>query len=313
MPFSMRPALWLAVPFALVLVVAWRWLAGALAQRRSRRLLQLGTAEARQAALRDEEPTDFLGGSWLERWLYVSGFRGAAAVQGFIVMQGAATLVGLGATFLIIRSGAVETMKVWMDEIPGGPGVFLLPVLSIAPWLVFLLVAMVPIVRVRGRRQQIVSAVDRDLPMALALLATLAESGLGLDAAIERVLRALDTERPLSYELRQFRAEIQAGIPRVECFRRLEQRLDMLSVSIFVSAILHAEDIGGGIAESLRRQADEVWSRRRENALQRAQSLPTKLAIPLVVCFLPGIFVYTFGPALAQFLEIAEGVVRSVD
>ena len=38
--------------------------------------------------------------------------------------------------------------------------------------------------------------------------------------------------------------------------------------------------------------------------------LPTKLAVPLVVCFLPGIFVYTFGPALAQFIRIAEDVVQ---
>ena len=58
----------------------------------------------------------------------------------------------------------------------------------------------------------------------------------------------------------------------------------------------------------LRRQADEVWNRRKETAIQRAQTLPTKLAIPLVLCFLPGIFVYTFGPALAEFLRIAEGV-----
>ena len=201
----------------------------------------------------------------------------------------------------------VETMQVWLDEIPGGPGIFLIPVLSVAPWLIFLLVAVVPVLRVRARRHKIVLAVDRDLPMALALLATLAESGLGLDAAIERVLGALPPERPLAQELRRFRAETQAGLTRVECFRRLDRRLDMVSVSIFVSAILHAEDVGSGIAESLRRQADEVWNRRRELALQKAQSLPTKLAVPLVVCFLPGIFVYTFGPALAQFLEIAEG------
>ena len=70
-------------------------------------------------------------------------------------------------------------------------------------------------------------------------------------------------------------------------------------------------NVGGGIAESLRRQADDVWNRRRDLAIQRAQSLPTKLAVPLVFCFLPGIFVFTFGPAIAQFLEIADGVVNN--
>ena len=98
-------------------------------------------------------------------------------------------------------------------------------------------------------------------------------------------------------------------MPRLTCFRRLARRVDVPGMSTFVSAVLHAEHVGGGIAESLRRQADEVWSRRRELAIQRAQTLPTKLAIPLVLCFLPGIFVFTFGPAVAQFLQIAEGVV----
>ena len=312
MPFALRPTLWFLVPSIVVLVIAWRSVMAGAARRRSQRLLRL---DDRRSAATLREPLERDTGdasSWLERWLEVSGFRGAGVVQRFILLQGAATIAGLVATLLVLQSGIVETWKVWLDEVPGGPGILLMPVLSLAPWVIFVIVASLPILRVRARRHEIVAAVDRDLPMALALLATLAESGLGLDAAIERVLRALEPGRPLSLELRQFRAEIQAGIPRLMCFRRFEQRLDMLSVSIFVSAILHAEDIGGGIAESLRRQADEVWGRRREHALQKAQSLPTKLAIPLVFCFLPGIFVYTFGPALAQFLEIAEGVVRGV-
>ena len=145
--------------------------------------------------------------------------------------------------------------------------------------------------------------------MTLALLATLVESGLGFDAAVERILGSMDPDRPLARELSLFRSETQAGVPRFQCFRALAHRLDVVSVSTFVSAMIHAEHVGGGIAESLRRQADEVWNRRRELAIQRAQSLPTKLAVPLVMCFLPGIFVYTFGPAIAEFIRIAEGVV----
>ena len=118
-------------------------------------------------------------------------------------------------------------------------------------------------------------------------------------------------DRPLARDLRQFRSETRAGVPRAACFRALAERIDLVSMSTFVSAMVHAENVGGGIAESLRRQADEVWARRRELAVQKAQALPTKLSVPLVVCFLPGIFVHTFGPALAEFLRIAEGVISS--
>ena len=70
----------------------------------------------------------------------------------------------------------------------------------------------------------------------------------------------------------------------------------------------HADPAADRFLERAARDRDA--DRRREQAIMRAQMLPTKLAVPLVVCFLPGIFVYTFGPALAQFVQIAEGVVQ---
>ena len=102
----------------------------------------------------------------------------------------------------------------------------------------------------------------------------------------------------------------ECSVPRLACFRALAQRLDVMPVSTFVSAMVHSEHVGGGVAESLRRQADEVWNRRKETAIQRAQTLPTKLAISLVLCFLPGIFVYTLGPAFQEFLRMADNLTR---
>ena len=63
-------------------------------------------------------------------------------------------------------------------------------------------------------------------------------------------------------------------------------------------------------AEVLAHQTADVQSRRREQALITAQALPVKLVIPLVICFLPGIFVWTLGPAFYQFLQMIEGVLR---
>ena len=51
--------------------------------------------------------------------------------------------------------------------------------------------------------------------------------------------------------------------------------------------------------------------RRREDALLQAQALPVKLVFPLVVCFLPGIFVSTLAPVLFQVVEVANSVLRS--
>ena len=300
-------AAWIAVPAGIGLIAAWRIAAAASMERRARERLFGEQAEgSREPEVRT---TTELWGSWLERWLFVSGFRSSGAVARFLIVQGAALALGVTASLLVIQSGLTDIGVEWLREIPGGLGDLMAPIMALSPWILLLLIGLLPLARVRGRRRTIVQGTEQDLPMTLALLATLVESGLGFDAAVERILASIDPDRPLARELALFRSETQAGVPRFACFRALAQRLDVVSVSTFVSAMIHAEHVGGGVAESLRRQADEVWSRRRDLAIQRAQTLPTKLAVPLVMCFLPGIFVYTFGPALAEFVRIAESVV----
>lgn len=276
------------------------------ARRRARRRLFGGAGRAQVQA----PGTQGAWSSWLERWLHVSGFRGRGALPTFLFWQAACLVAGALATLALLASPLLEVGQGWLLQIPGGVGELLAPVLGAAPAIVLLLVALLPVTRVRARRRAIVQAVERDLPISLALLATLVESGMGFDAAIDRLARSLDPDRPLARELALFRSENQAGVPRHDCFRRLARRLDVPAVSVFVSAMIHSEVVGGSISESLRRQADEVWNRRKSQAIQRAQTLPTKLAIPLVLCFLPGIFVYTLGPALAEFIRIAEGAIR---
>ncbi|MEM7306170.1 MAG: type II secretion system F family protein [Planctomycetota bacterium] len=306
-------AAWLLVPAGIGLVAVWRFAATASMRRRARGRL---FAEARRSSaapvmpqrVHPEDEAERGWSSWLEAWLSVSGFRGSGAVQSYLLQQGVALVLATIIAFVVATSSYLAVGREWLLEIPGGLGDFLAPILTLGPLILFLVIGSLPLLRVRARRQAIVQSVEQDLPMTLALLATLVESGLGFDAAIERILKSMDPGRPLASELRLFRSETQAGVSRLECFRALARRLDVISVSTFVSAMVHSENVGGGVAESLRRQADEVWSRRREIAIQRAQTLPTKLAVPLVLCFLPGIFVYTFGPALAEFLRIADGV-----
>ena len=75
---------------------------------------------------------------------------------------------------------------------------------------------------------------------------------------------------------------------------------------MLVSALVQAEQLGSGIAQTLRRQADDLRDRRRERANAFAMALPIKRMFPLVVCFLPGIFVWTLGPFFVQLFQIAD-------
>ena len=107
-------------------------------------------------------------------------------------------------------------------------------------------------------------------------------------------------------EFRTYQSDLLAGRTRVESFRRLARRLDVSSVTILVSALVQAEQLGTGIAQALRRQADDLRDRRRERANAFALALPVKRMFPLVICFMPGIFVWTLGPFFVQLFKMAD-------
>ncbi|MEZ6129772.1 MAG: type II secretion system F family protein [Planctomycetaceae bacterium] len=248
---------------------------------------------------------------WLSRWLFLAGFRRPGADVIFIAVT--LTLLFLGTLVAVgIRwSGLQRLMEVSIVQVPGGVGETFLPVIWVAPWLLLILLAATPWLVVRAVRRKRVELVDQDLPMALELLSTLSEAGLGFDAALSRILKTRLAGRPLAEELRRFQADLLAGRPRTQSLRRFSARLDIASVSVFTSAMVQAEQLGMGIARVLRLQADDVRARRRERSIAFANALPTKRVIPLVVCFLPGLFVWTLGPAFVQLFKMAETFIQT--
>jgi tight adherence protein C len=138
----------------------------------------------------------------------------------------------------------------------------------------------------------------------------LAQAGLGFDAALARVLRA-QPSRELGDELRRYQSELLAGVGRVECLRRMATRVGHPALSSVVAALAQAEEVGSGLSEVLRPLADDVRARRRENALARAEALPEKLVFPLMIGFLPGLMVWTLGPAIHQLVEVLSAIMAA--
>jgi tight adherence protein C len=202
-------------------------------------------------------------------------------------------------------------LLVAVSNVPGSAGDMLALVLQGGPWILFVLAGFVPTLLVRNARRSRVRAIEQDLPLALELFATMAEAGLGFDAALANIVKAQGTDRALIAEFVAFQYDMLAGMPRSQALRQLAHRCSVPSLTGFTSALIQAEQVGASMAETLQHQAVDLRQRRRENALLQAQALPVKLVFPLVVCFLPGIFVSTLAPVLFQMVEVANSVVRS--
>lgn len=247
---------------------------------------------------------------WLSQWLYIAGYRGRYAAWWFVATTLTCAGVGFGSAVAFQVSGLQTLMEQTVVLVPGGIGDTFLPVVWVAPWLIAILLVCIPWVIVRAKRRKRVMLVEQDLPLAMELMATLSEAGLGFDAALARILNTRLAGRPLANELRIYRSDLLAGRPRIESLRRLSGRMRIGSISILVSALVQAEQMGMGIARVLRTQADDVRARRRERALTFANALPVKRLFPLVICFLPGLFVWTLGPAFIELFKIAEAFTR---
>jgi tight adherence protein C len=246
----------------------------------------------------------------LAAWLARAGYRRPNAQTMFMAATAAFTVGGFVVSQLY-RAFLVGPLLNAVANVPGSAGDMLGLVLQGGPWIVFLISGFIPTIVVRSERRTRVRTVEQDLPLALELFATMAEAGLGFDAALAKIVKAQGSERALNSEFVNFQYDMLAGMSRTQALRQLARRVDVPSLSGFTSALIQAEQIGASMAETLQHQAVDLRQRRKENALLQAQALPVKLVFPLVVCFLPGIFVSTLAPVLFQMVEVANSVLRS--
>lgn len=277
-----------------------------LTLRDSRMRRRLFEAPAAQAAPPEDEKSPFL-----RHWLFLAGYRSPRAPALFVLATCILTALGALFAYLTVHSSLLQDVQVTIGTAPGGVLDLLTPLVYAAPWLIVIIPGLIPWLVVRSARRRRVRDIERDLPIVLELLSTLSEAGLAFDAALDRVMRGQAPNRPLTQELRLFRAETISGRPRVQSFRRLARRIDIPSFSSFVSAVVQAEQIGAGVADVLRRQADDNRARRRERALEMAMALPVKRLVPLVICFLPGLMLWALGPSLYELVQFVDAFSRN--
>lgn len=139
------------------------------------------------------------------------------------------------------------------------------------------------------------------LPDAMDLLTISVEAGLGFDAAVSRV--AKNGDGPLNHEFARLLQEMQLGVGRVVAMRAMADRSSLPDLKSFCSAMVQADSLGIPIARVLRIQSQEMRTKRRQRAEEKAQQVPVRIMIPLVLFILPCLFIIILGPAGIQMAE----------
>jgi len=155
-----------------------------------------------------------------------------------------------------------------------------------------------------ARRQQ---SIMRAFPDALDLLLICVESGMSIEASFQRVASEIGSQSSeLAEELGLTTAELSYLPDRRMAFENLAKRCGHPGVKAVATALNQAERYGTPMGQALRVAAHENRENRMMQAEKKAASLPAKLTVPMILFFLPCLFVVILGPAIMKIMHMSH-------
>ncbi|HEX6142612.1 MAG TPA: type II secretion system F family protein [Geminicoccaceae bacterium] len=151
-------------------------------------------------------------------------------------------------------------------------------------------------------------ALQKALPDGLDLLVICAESGLALDAALERVAGETGAASPeLAEELSLTSVELGFLPDRRQALHNLNRRTNLPAIRGVVNTLVQTEKYGTPLSQSLRVLAHEFRDQRMMRAEEKAARLPAVLTVPMIVFILPTLFIVLMGPAILSIMDNLMG------
>jgi len=153
---------------------------------------------------------------------------------------------------------------------------------------------------VRERRTEL----EASLPNALDVVAISMEAGLGLDRALEQLVRHQDDS--LTLLVARALREIQLGRPRAEALEDMARATGIEDFTSLVRGILYAEKTGVPIARTISAHAAQMRVKRRLKIRTEAARASLKILLPTVGCVFPTLWLILLGPALIVVLTMTH-------
>jgi tight adherence protein C len=162
-----------------------------------------------------------------------------------------------------------------------------------------------PFLFLKNKIQHRKISIQRAFPDALDLLLICVESGMSIETAFRRVSEEIGSQSiALAEELTLTTAELSYLPDRRQAYENLAKRTDLDGVKSVCLALQQAERYGTPMAQTLRVMSQENRDMRMSEAEKKAAALPPKLTVPMIVFFLPVLFIVILGPAAIKVMHL---------
>jgi tight adherence protein C len=162
-----------------------------------------------------------------------------------------------------------------------------------------------PLMFLKNRIARRQLSIKRAFPDTLDLLLICVESGMSIEAAFKKVSDEVGTQSvALAEELTLTTAELSYLPDRRQAYENLAKRTDLEGVKSVCMALQQAERYGTPLANMLRVMAQENRDMRMSEAEKKAAGLPPKLTVPMILFFLPVLFIVILGPAAIKVMAL---------
>ena len=241
-------------------------------------------------ALRGISMSDLLDAKDLRLKLARAGKRSPSAVANYLFKR-----IALPISFVI-----VSLIYAWVvfDDKP--VAIRLAGVLAAGGFGYFL-----PQIMLNNAIQKRQKLLQRAFPDTLDLIVICVESGMSVEAAFNKVTEQMAESSPeMAEEMGLTAAELAFLSDRRQAFENLSERTGMASFRALSTTLLQSERYGTPIANGLRVLAQENRDTRMSMAEKKAAALPAQLTVPMIIFFLPVLFVIIAAPAGIQIAQM---------
>ena len=222
-----------------------------------------------------------------------AGIRNPKAPLKFMIAQGILPIILCGFSMMII-SGTDK-------EISNGVTMMILLGMSVVGYKLPDILFKNTIIK---RQQEI----NLTFPDALDMMLICVQGGIGLEQTVDRVAHEVAEHSPmLAEELGILSAEMAMLNDRRQALQDFARRVGSGGAKSFATALIQAEQYGTSISQAMRVISEEIRDARMAAAEQKAASLPPKLTVPMILFFLPSLFIIILGPAGIQASQSGVG------